>query len=108
LEVLGTAWERLTAETAERGPRPIVGTVREVAAALPAMHLGVSPDYAHHVGDAAVWYLDRAVRRVGDPDRSGLTAGRRALNLQWFGATATPAELERLFAVAAALNADDE
>ena len=56
---------------------------------------------------AAVWYLDRATRRVGDPDRDGLTAAQRAVNLAIFGASADLDDLERLFAVAVALNADD-
>jgi hypothetical protein len=103
LEVLGTVWERL----AEEPQRPILGLVRTAAAELPETHPEVCPDFAHHVGEAAVWYLDRAVRRVGDPDRDGLTAARRALNLRWFGSIASPSDLERLFAMASALDADD-
>jgi hypothetical protein len=106
LEVLADAWQRLSA-SGEAGGTPILGVVRAVAAELPAAHPQVSADYAHHVGEAAVWYLDRATRRVGDPDLDGLTAGQRALNLGRFASTAGPGELERLFAVAAALNADD-
>jgi hypothetical protein len=101
LEVLATAWPAVATGT------PIVGAVRAAAHALPGSHPEVSADYADHVGQAAVWYLDRAVRRVADPDRDGLTASRRALNLGWFGSTASAEEIERLFAMAAALNADD-
>jgi hypothetical protein len=54
-----------------------------------------------------VWYLDRATRRVGDPDRDGLTATQRAVNLALFSSTADPTEVERLFAVATALNFED-
>jgi hypothetical protein len=106
LDVLSTAWAQLAETTVEA--RPILGVVREVAATLSEQHADVSREFAHHVGEAAVWYLDRAVRRVGDPDRDGLTAGRRALNLQWFGSTASTDDLERLFAMASALNAEDE
>jgi hypothetical protein len=55
-----------------------------------------------------VWYLDRAVRRVADPDRDGLTEGQRALNLGWFASIASADDMERLFAMASALDADDE
>jgi hypothetical protein len=101
LEVLAAAWPAVA------GGTPIVGAVRAAAMALPGAHPLVSADFADHVGQAAVWYLDRAVRRVADPDRDGLTAGQRAFNLSWFGSIATPEEIERLFAMAAALNADD-
>jgi len=101
LEVLGAAWPAVAAGT------PIVGAVRAAALALPGQHPQVSEDYADHVGQAAVWYLDRAVRRVADADRDGLTAGQRALNLGWFGSIASPDDIERLFAMATALNADD-
>ena len=106
LVVLAEAWRRLASA---EGPtrEPIVGVVRAVAAALPRTRPGVDADYAHHVGEAAVWYLDRALRRVADPEVGGPTAGRRALNLGQFGMTADAAALERLFALAAALNADD-
>lgn len=109
LDVLSSAWERLSAAGSggEPGGESIVGAVRAAAAALPEERPDVAADFAHHVGDAAVWYLDRAVRRVGDPERDGHGAGRRALNLGWFGSTASPSELERLFAVASALNAND-
>lgn len=101
LEVLAAAWPAATAGT------PIVGAVRTAALALPGEHPEVSAEYADHVGQAAVWYLDRAVRRVADPDRGGLTASQRALNLGWFGSTAGAEDIERLFAMASALNADD-
>jgi hypothetical protein len=107
LEVLAEAW-RLLAVSGRPTGEPIVGLVRAVAAGLPRARPGVEADYAHHVGEAAVWYLDRALRRVADPDLGGPTPGRRALNLGQFGATADAAALERLFALAAALNADDE
>lgn len=109
LDVLAAAWQRLSAVGAGGEPagESIVGAVRAAAAALPDGRPEITADFAHHVGDAAVWYLDRAVRRVSDPERDGHGAGRRALNLGWFGSTASLAELERLFAVASALNADD-
>ena len=102
LSVLSDAWPVAASGSA------IVGTVRSVAAALPATHAHVTDEYAEHVGQAAMWYLDRAVRRVADPDRDGLTEGQRALNLGWFGSIASSEDVERLFAMAAALNADDE
>jgi hypothetical protein len=102
LDVLRTAW----LETASGAA--IVGAVRTAALGLCAEHPQVSPDYADHVGQAAVWYLDRAVRRVADPDRDGLTAGQRFANLGWFGSVASAEDLERLFAMASALNAEDE
>ena len=102
LEVLSVAWR------AAAGGAPIVGAVRTTALALPGGHAHVSSEYADHVGQAAVWYLDRAVRRVADPDLDGLTAGQRANNLAWFGSTASAEDMERLFAMAAALDADDE
>jgi len=54
-----------------------------------------------------VWYLDRATRRVGDPDRDGHTPEQRAANLSAYLASATPADVEALFAMAAGLSADD-
>jgi hypothetical protein len=109
LAVLAAAWERVAAEGASlnHAHAPIAGVVRACAAELPARHPEVSTDYAHHLGEAALWYLDRAVRRVADPDLDGRTSGQRASNLAWFGVSATFADLERLFAVAVALNADD-
>ena len=105
LELLVATWLRV----ADNGGQvPIVATLRSAAAELPRAHPHVSTEYASHVGDAAVWYLDRAVRRVADPDRDGTTAGRRALNLGWFASVASAGEIERLFAMAAALNVQDE
>lgn len=103
LEVLSVAWQRL----AEGGELSVVAIVRDEAAALPGRYADVDTDFAAHIGAAAVWYLDRATRRVGDPDRDGLTAAQRAVNLARFAAEAEPADIERLFAVAVALNADD-
>jgi hypothetical protein len=112
LEVLTAAWRRLCAEAdlaagAESGSRSILAAVRAEAAALPERHVDVTVDFAQHIGAAAVWYLDRATRRVGDPDRDGLTAAQRAVNLALFSSAADRADLERLFAVAVALNVDD-
>jgi hypothetical protein len=103
LEVLGVAWARLAGGD---GPT-ILAAVRAEATALPDRYADVSAEFAEHVADAAVWYLDRATRRVGDPNRDGLTAAQRATNLALFGASATAEEIERLFAVAAALNSED-
>jgi hypothetical protein len=100
LEVLTAAWPRV-------GGASIVAAVRAEAADLPRRYPDVSADFAQHVGEAAVWYLDRATRRVGDPDRDGLTAAQRAVNLALFGSTADAMEVERLFAVATALNVED-
>ncbi len=102
LEVLSIAWARL----AESG-MSILATVRAEAAALPERYADVSPDFAEHIGAAAVWYLDRATRRVGDPERDGLTAAQRAVNLAHFNAEASGEDIERLFAVAVALNHQD-
>ncbi len=74
---------------------------------LTGRHTDVSDDFAEHVGAAAIWYLDRATRRVGDPDRDGLTPAQRAVNLALFSTSADAEQLERLFAVAVALNVDD-
>src|SRR5689334_20443420 len=104
LEVLSVAWLRLAAGL---GQSSILAAVREEAAALPDRHADVSADFADHVGAAAVWYLDRATRRVGDPDRDGLTAAQRAVNLARFNAEASDEDVERLFAIAAALNDED-
>ena len=101
LEVLAAAWPRI-ADGAS-----ILAAVRAEAADLPRRYPEVSADFAEHVGDAAVWYLDRATRRVADPDRDGLTATQRAVNLALFSSTADPTEVERLFAVATALNFED-
>lgn len=54
-----------------------------------------------------MWYLDRAVRRVADADVDGHGASQRAANLAWFHSTAAATDVERLFAMAVALNADD-
>jgi hypothetical protein len=115
LEVLGGAWQRLADRAQAAGDEPggaaastsVLAAVRAEAAELPRRYADVSADFAQHIGEAAVWYLDRATRRVGDPDRDGLTAAQRAVNLALFGSTADATELERLFAVASALNADD-
>ena len=101
LEVLAAAWPRI-ADGAS-----ILAAVRAEATDLPRRYPEVSGEFAEHVGDAAVWYLDRATRRVGDPDRDGLTATQRAVNLALFSSTADPTEVERLFAVATALNFED-
>jgi hypothetical protein len=103
LEVLSLAWAHLA--TAERAR--ILATVRAEAAALPTRYPDVSAEFAEHIADAAVWYLDRATRRVDDPDRDGLTAAQRATNLSLFNATASDDDIERLFAVAVALNSED-
>jgi hypothetical protein len=103
LEVLGTAWTRI----ASADHRGIVESVDAVAADLPRRHRHVSDEYARHVALAAVWYLDRAARRVHDPDRDGHTVAQRESNLALFEIAATPEEMERLFALASALNADD-
>lgn len=103
LEVLGIAWTRLAAGDG----MSILAAVRAEAADLPQRCADVSPDFAEHIGAAAVWYLDRATRRVGDPDRDGLTAAQRAVNLAHFSSAASAEDIERLFAVAAALNAED-
>jgi hypothetical protein len=102
LEVLSLAWQRLS----DSG-MSILATVRAEAAGLPERYPDVSADFAEHIGSAAVWYLDRATRRVGDPDRDGLTPAQRAVNLARFGSEAAGDDLERLFAVAVALNDED-
>jgi hypothetical protein len=104
LEVLCDAWADLqpVAPTAS-----IVGAVTSVAAGLPERDAEVDTDYARFAADAAIWYLDRAVRRVADPDLSGMTPRLRAQNLAWFAASATTDDVERLFATAVALNTDD-
>ena len=115
LEVLGGAWQRLADRAQAAGDEPggaaastsVLAAVRAEAAELPRRYADVSDDFAQHVGEAAVWYLDRATRRVGDPDRDGLTAAQRAVNLALFSSTADATQLERLFAVATALNAED-
>ena len=112
LEVLSDAWlrlaERVQSAAAEAGASTsILAAVRAEAAALPERYSDVSPEFAQHVGEAAIWYLDRATRRVGDPDRDGLTAAQRAVNLALFASTADRADLERLFAIATALNFED-
>ena len=103
LEVLSLAWGRV----AEGGGATILAAVRAEAAALPERYQDVSAEFAEHIGAAAVWYLDRATRRVGDSDRDGLTAAQRAVNLAVFESAADRQDVERLFAVAAALNDDD-
>jgi hypothetical protein len=103
LEVLADAWLRVSSGAGGG----LVAAVEEAALTLRARNAEVTSDYAQHLASAAVWYLDRAVRRVADPDVDGHSASQRAANLTWFQAAAEPPEVERLFAVAAALNADD-
>jgi hypothetical protein len=103
LQVLADAWSRV-ASAAGVG---LIGAVESAAQALAARRDDVSPDYAEHLASAAVWYLDRAVRRVGDADLDGHSAAQRTANLAWLASTASPLVVERLFAMAAALNADD-
>jgi hypothetical protein len=100
LEVLCAAYAHLA------GPTAIVPAVQAAARALPTRDFSVDADYARYAAEAAIWYLDRAVRRVADPDRNGFSAELRAANLAWFGARA-PGDVESLFAMAVALNADD-
>ena len=103
LEVLSGAWLRL----ADGGGASILATVRAEAAGLAERYTDVDAEFADHIGAAAVWYLDRATRRVGDPDRDGLTPAQRAVNLARFSAAADGDNVERLFAVAVALNSED-
>jgi len=103
LEVLSLAWAHLADAESPR----ILATVRSEAAALPTRYPDVSADFAEHIANAAVWYLDRATRRVDDPDRDGLTAAQRATNLGLFNASASTEDIERLFAVAVALDSED-
>jgi hypothetical protein len=103
LEVLSVAWARLE----DGGGPTILAAVRVEAAALPDRYADVSAEFAEHVADAAVWYLDRATRRIGDPDRDGLTAAQRATNLALFNANAGAEDVERLFAMAVALDSED-
>jgi hypothetical protein len=103
LEVLSVAFDGLDRE----GGATILSATRAAAAALPARYADVSEDFAEHIAAAAVWYLDRATRRVGDPDRDGLTAAQQHINLALFNSTASDADIERLFAMAIALNHED-
>lgn len=105
LEVLADAWLRLS--TRPPGQPAIADVVKSTAMALVETNLDVSAAYARHIGTAAIWYLDRAVRRVADADRHGLTTTQQHANLDWFAPTATPEDVERLFALAVALNSDD-
>jgi hypothetical protein len=100
LRVLTAAWAQLPA-----GHTDVVATVTAAAAALPRTDPEIDQDYAAYAGDAAIWYLDRATRRLGDPDRDGWTATERAANIAVFAAAG---DLEALFALAAALDADDQ
>jgi hypothetical protein len=104
LLVLCSAFARLP--PGSDGPG-ILACIQATASLLPEQHGFVTDEYAQHVAEAAVWYLDRATRRLGDPDRDGHTAQQRATNLARYAASATPSDLEALFAMAAALNADD-
>lgn len=108
LDVLTSAWARLDSE---EFPTHIVGgpinvALQVAATALPEWRLDVGADYARFAYEAAVWYLDRAIRRVADPERDGWTAQRRVDNLAWY-ATAQPASTEDVFAMAVALNVED-
>jgi hypothetical protein len=105
LEVLADAWVRL----AGRGPgvAPIADVVNATAMRLVETHLEVSNEYARHIAAASIWYLDRAIRRVADPDRKGLTPTLQKANLEWFAASASAEDIETLFALAAALNSDN-
>lgn len=111
LEVLVATWDRLGAqlEMASGGEThpSIMAAVHAEVDLLTGRHPDVCDEFAEHIGLAAVWYLDRATRRVGDPDRDGLTPAQRAVNLALFGKSADAEQLERLFAVAVALNVDD-
>jgi hypothetical protein len=111
LEVLLGTWERLRAEldsAATHLTQPsIMAAVKAEVDQLTGRHPDVDDDFAEHIGSAAIWYLDRATRRVGDPDRDGLTAAQRAVNLALFSKIADAEQLERLFAVAVALNVED-
>ncbi|HEV7666099.1 MAG TPA: hypothetical protein VGQ62_21380 [Chloroflexota bacterium] len=93
--------------TAEGSGGVILDAITAAATLLPEFRIDVSADYARFAADAAVWYLDRAIRRIADPDRDGWTAERRAHNLTWFASTASAADLESLFAMAVALDTDD-
>ena len=104
LAVLSSAFLRLPPGCDGPG---ILACVQAAASLLPQEHRFVTDEYAQHVAEAAVWYLDRATRRLGDPDRDGHTPQQRAANLAQYAAGASQADLEALFAVAAALDADD-
>ena len=106
LDVLADAWQRLAARPAD-GPPAIPGIVNATAMHLVETNLEVTADYARHIAAAATWYLDRAIRRVADPDRDGHTPNQQRANLEWFASSATPADVETLFALAAALASDD-
>jgi hypothetical protein len=105
LEVMLDTWERLQGDL-DAHPS-IMAAVHAEVDRLTERHADVGDDFAQHIGLAAVWYLDRATRRVGDPDRDGLTAAQRAVNLALFSKSADAEQLERLFAVAVALNVED-
>jgi hypothetical protein len=111
LEVLLDAWERLRGELegAQGGQArtSIMAAVHAEVDVLTDRHADVSDNFAQHIGSAAIWYLDRATRRVGDPDRDGHTPAQRAVNLARFNHDADANQLERLFAVAVALNVED-
>jgi hypothetical protein len=111
LEVLLDTWERLRTEIESASPGQdspsIMAAVKAEVDQLTGRHADVDDDFAEHIGSAAVWYLDRATRRVGDPDRDGLTAAQRAVNLAVFSQSADAEQLERLFAIAVALNVED-
>jgi hypothetical protein len=104
LAVLCSAFRRLPRGSDGAG---ILACIQATASLLPQEHRFVTDEYAQHVAEAVVWYLDRATRRLGDPDRDGHTPQQRAANLALFAATATAGDLEALFAMAAALNAED-
>jgi hypothetical protein len=104
LGVLSSAYVRLPPGSDGAG---ILACVQATASLLPEQQIFVTDEYAQHVAEAALWYLDRATRRLGDPDRDGHTPQQRAANLAAYAASATPSDLEALFAMAAALNADN-
>ena len=66
LAVLSSAFARLP--PGSDGPG-ILACIQATASLLPLEHGFVTDEYAQHVAEAAVWYLDRATRRLGDPDR---------------------------------------
>lgn len=106
-DVLTSAWERLEAEPHLDGiGGPANLAVQTAATALPEWRLDVDGAYAQFAYSAAVWYLDRAIRRLADPDRNGSTAQRRVDNLAWY-ASVQVAPLQDLFAMAVALNVED-
>ena len=99
LWVLCSAFARLPAGVDGAG---LLACIQATASRLPQER-----EYAEHVGQAAMWYLDRATRRVGDPNRDGHTPEQQLANVSAYLANATPAAVEALFAMAAALSSED-